>query len=170
MKRFALILPLLMASPAGAEVVTASPNGFEVRHAVNVAAPPAAAFAAFQKVGTWWSGEHTYSGKAANLSLSMSPGGCWCEQLPGGGGIQHMQVIYVDPGKRVVMTGSLGPLLYLATAGVMDVQFKPVPQGSQVVLNYRAAGFFNGGADKLAPVVDGVLAEQMKGFGAALAR
>ena len=170
MKRFALILPLLMASPAGAEVVTASPNGFEIRHTVNVTTPPAAAFAAFQKVDTWWSGEHTYSGKAANLSLSMAPGGCWCEQLPGGGGIQHMQVIYVDPGKRVVMTGSLGPLLYLATAGVMDVQFKPVAQGSQVVLNYRAAGFFNGGADKLAPVVDGVIAEQVKRFGAAPAR
>ena len=52
----------------------------------------------------------------------------------------------------------------------MDVQFKPVAQGSQVVFNYRAAGFFNGGADKLAPVVDGVLAEQVKRFGAALAR
>ena len=170
MKRLVMILPLLLASPAGAEVVTASPNGFEIRHTINIAAPPAAAFAAFQKVGTWWSGEHTYGGNAANLSLSMSPGGCWCEQLSGGGGIQHMQVIYVDPGKRVVMTGSLGPLLYLATAGVMAVQFKPVAQGSQVVFDYRAAGFFNGGADKLAPGVDGVLAEQVKRFGAALAR
>ena len=170
MIRFALSLPLLLASPAGAEVVSASPNGLEIRHSVNVAALPGAAFATFQKLGTWWSGEHTYSGNAANLSLSMAPGGCWCEKLPGGGGIQHMQVIYVDPGKRVVMTGSLGPLLYLATAGVMDVQFKPAPQGSQVVFDYRAAGFFNGGADKLAPVVDGVLAEQVKRYGAALAR
>ena len=35
-----------------------------------------------------------------------------------------MRVTYVDPGKRIVLTGSLGPLLYEATAGVMDVQFE----------------------------------------------
>jgi hypothetical protein len=29
-------------------------------------------------------------------------------------------------------------------------------------MNYRAAGFANGGADKLAPAVDQVLAAQMK--------
>ena len=33
-----------------------------------------------------------------------------------------------------------------------------------MTLNYRAAGFAKGGADKLAPLVDQVLAEQMKRF------
>ena len=56
------------------------------------------------------------------------------------------------------MYGSLGPLLYEATTGVMDVQFKPEGTGTQVTLNYRVAGFANGGAAKLAPLVDGVLA------------
>lgn len=167
-KRFALALALL-ASPAGAEVVAASANGFEVRQTIEVAVPPAAAFAKFQEVGSWWSGEHTYSGQASNLSLTLSPGGCWCERTPGGG-IQHMQLVYVDRGKRLVLTGSLGPLLYLATSGVMDVQFKPTSKGSQITVDYRAAGFFNGGADKIAPVVDSVLAEQVKRLGASLAR
>jgi hypothetical protein len=75
-----------------------------------------------------------------------------------------MRVTYVDPGKRAVLTGALGPLLYEATAGVMDVQVNSTAGGSQLVLDYRAAGFFNGGADKLAPLVDQVLSEQMKRF------
>ena len=56
--------------------------------------------------------------------MSLSPGGCFCERLPNGGGIEHMRVAFVDPGKRLVLTGSLGPLLYQATAGVMDVQVR----------------------------------------------
>ena len=49
---------------------------------------------------------------AANLSLDAAPGGCFCERLPNGGGVEHMRVTYVEPGKRIVLTGSLGPLLY----------------------------------------------------------
>jgi hypothetical protein len=33
-----------------------------------------------------------------------------------------------------------------------------------VTLDYRAAGFAEGGADKLAAVVDGVLADQMRRY------
>jgi hypothetical protein len=73
-----------------------------------------------------------------------------------------MRVTYLDPGKHVIMTGSLGPLLYEATSGVMDVQVKSTAGGSQLTLDYRAAGFFKGGADKLAPAVDEVLASQLK--------
>lgn len=150
------------ATPAAAEVVSASPNGLEVRQTVNLVVKPEAAFAAFGNVGAWWDREHTYSGKSENMSLALRPGGCFCESIPPGGGIEHMRVVYVDPGKRVVLTGSLGPLLYEATAGVMDVQVKSTGSGSQLTLDYRAAGFAKGGADKLAPLVDQVLAEQMK--------
>ena len=75
-----------------------------------------------------------------------------------------MRVSFIDPGKRVVLTGALGPLLFEATAGVMDVQVKSTGGGSELTLNYRAAGFANGGADKLAPLVDKVLGEQLKRF------
>jgi len=98
------------------------------------------------------------------LSFAPAPGGCFCESFPEGGGIEHMRVTYVDPGKRMILTGSLGPLLYEATTGVMDVQVKSTAGGSQLTLDYRVAGFANGGADKLAPIVDGVLASQMKRF------
>jgi uncharacterized protein YndB with AHSA1/START domain len=154
-------IALLLPAPAAAEVVSASANGFEVRETATLAASPAEVFAAFGRIGSWWSGEHSFSGSAANLRLALEPGGCLCERLAHGGGVQHMRVTYVDPGKRVVLTGSLGPLLFQATAGVMDVQFQPAGDATRLVLDYRAAGFFNGGADKLAPAVDSVLAEQV---------
>jgi hypothetical protein len=153
---------LLIASPVCAEVVSASPNGLEVRETVNLVVPPQMAWSSFGDIAAWWDAEHTYSGKSQNLSLSLSPGGCFCERFPKGGGIEHMRVTYVDPGKRVILTGALGPLLYEATSGVMDVQIKSTAAGSQLTLDYRASGFANGGAEKLAPAVDQVLAAQMK--------
>jgi hypothetical protein len=165
MKHIVLIALLASASPSAAEVVSANSNGFEVRETVRLVAPPKVAFDAFRNVGAWWDPEHTYSGDSANLSLALSPGGCFCERMPkSGGGIEHMRVAYVEPGKHVVLTGALGPLLYEATTGVMDVQVKTIAGGSEITLDYKAAGFANGGADKLAPAVDGVLAGQMKRF------
>ena len=161
-----IALALVSASaPAAAEVVSASPNGFEIRQTVPLVVKPEVAFGNFGKVGAWWNKDHTYSGNSANLSLALTPGGCFCERLPeSGGGVEHMRVSFIDPGKRVVLTGALGPLLFEATAGVMDVQVKSTGGGSELTLNYRAAGFANGGADKLAPLVDKVLAEQLKRY------
>lgn len=164
MRAFPLIVLSMLAAPASAEVVSAGPNGFHIRQSAPMVVPPPAAFTAFGRVGSWWSGGHTYSGKATNLSMALSPGGCFCERLDAGGGIEHMRVSYVDPGKRVVLTGSLGPLLYEATAGVMDVQFERIAGGTKVTMDYRVAGFANGGAEKMAPLVDGVLAEQFKRY------
>jgi hypothetical protein len=163
MKHILAIGLLTCSAPAAAEVVSASPNGFEVRETVTLVVTPDVTFKAFRDIGSWWDPEHTYSGDSANLSLNLSPGGCFCERLPkAGGGVEHMRVAYVEPGKHVVLTGSLGPLLYEATTGVMDVQVKSVAGGSQLTLDYKVAGFANGGADKLAPAVDMVLAGQMK--------
>lgn len=155
----------LAATPAVAEVKSASANGFEVEQRTEVAVAPAYLYRAFADLPGWWSDAHTYSGKAANLSLDLRPGGCWCEKLPGGGGVEHMRVAYVEPGKRIVLTGSLGPLLAEATTGVLQVAIDATPTGSVLVMNYRAAGFFKGGAAKLAPAVDQVLGEQVKRIG-----
>ncbi|GLR47778.1 SRPBCC family protein [Sphingomonas astaxanthinifaciens] len=166
MRQLAIGLAVMAAaSPALAEVKSAGSNGFEVEQRAEVAVPPAILYRAFADLPGWWSDAHTYSGKAANLSLDLRPGGCWCERLPRGGGVEHMRVAYVEPGKRVVLTGSLGPLLAEATTGVMQVAIDATPTGSVLVINYRAAGFFKGGAAKLAPAVDEVLGEQVKRIG-----
>jgi uncharacterized protein YndB with AHSA1/START domain len=160
--KYLAAIGLLAATPATAEVVSASPNGFEVRETVTLVVPADAAFASFSDIAAWWDPEHTYSGDSRNLSLNLNPGGCFCERFAKGGGIEHMHVTYLEPGKRIVFTGALGPLLYEATSGVMNVEIKTAAGGSQLTLDYRAAGFFNGGAEKLAPQVDEVLAGQLK--------
>jgi len=152
----------LIGSPAAAEVVSAGPNGFEVRHSVNLVIPQAKAYSAFSEIQNWWSKDHTYSGDASHLSLQLRPGGCFCERLDNGGGIEHLRVSYVQPGERAVLTGALGPLLYEATAGVMDIKVERIAGGSRITMDYRAAGFAKGGAAEMAPIVDKVLGEQMK--------
>jgi hypothetical protein len=161
---------LIVAAPASAEVVSASPSGFEVQQVVNLVVPQPSAYAAFGQVGQWWSKDHTYSGDAARMSLQLRPGGCFCEPLDGGGGIEHMRVTFLKPGEQIVLTGSLGPLLYQATAGVMVVSFERIAGGTRVTMNYRAAGFAKGDGDKMAPLVDQVLAEQMKRYRAYAAK
>lgn len=159
-----LIAISMMATPASAAVVAADDHGFEIQHSINLVVPQAEAFTAFGQIGQWWNNEHTYSGDGKRMSLQMRPGGCFCEPLEGGGGIEHMRVTYVQPGERVVLTGGLGPLLYEATAGVMDVKVERIAGGSRVTMNYRVAGFAKGGAAAMAPLVDQVLGDQMKRF------
>ncbi len=162
---------LLLTTPAavGAEVLSSSANGFHLRQSVTLPGPPDSAFASFGKIEKWWSPDHTYGGDASRLSLQLRPGGCFCEQLASGG-IEHLRVNYVDSPKRLVLTGGLGPLLYEGVTAVMDVRVEPSGTGSKVTMDYKAAGFASGGADKLAPAVDGVLAEQIKRFAAFASR
>jgi uncharacterized protein YndB with AHSA1/START domain len=157
-------MALATASAASAEVVSADPHGFVVREAVTLVVPPDVAYRAFANLPRWWNKEHTYSGDAANLSLSLTPGGCLCERFPDGGGIEHLRVAAVTPGKSLVLTGALGPVLYEAANGVMVVKFERIAGGSRVTLDYRAAGFAAGGADQLAPAVDAMLGDQIKRF------
>ncbi len=158
------LLAALLSANAHAEVVSSQANGFVLRHSAELPVAPAAAFGSFIRIGSLWSPGHSYSGDVKNLSLSAAPGGCFCERLKNGGGVEHMRVAYIDPGKRMVLTGGLGPLLYEATSGVMDVRFAPSARGSRVTMEYKVAGFATGAADKLAAPVDSVLAEQFKRY------
>ena len=164
MRSTLLLTALLFSTPAVAEVVSAGPNGFEVRHSLQLTVPPATVYGAFGQIGGWWSKDHTYSGDSANLRLALTPGGCFCERFPDGGGIEHMRVTYVERGKHVVLTGALGPLLFEAVTGVMDVQVERIAGGARFNLNYRAAGFAKSNGATLAPLVDQVIGEQVKRF------
>ena len=169
MRMFVAIAGLLVSAPAAAEVVGAHPAGFHLRYSTTLKGSPDAAFASFTKIERWWDPDHTYGGKASGLSLKAEPGGCFCETLPKGG-IEHMRVAYVDGGKRLLMTGGLGPLLFEATSGVMDVQFEPVPGGTKATMTYKVSGFAERNAEKLAPLVDKVMAHQWNRFTAAAAK
>jgi len=138
------LLIVVIASPASADVVSANGNGFHIRETVQMVVPTDRAYAAFARLPLWWNKDHTYSGDSANLNLALTAGGCLCERLKDGGGVEHMRIAFIDPGKRIVMTGSLGPLLYEATSGVMDVQIERIAGGAKVTMDYKAAGFAEG--------------------------
>ncbi len=158
--RFIAIILAFLAAPASAVVVGADSHGFELRHTLDLPVPPTQALAAFGQVGSWWSKDHTYSGNASRLSLDLRSGGCWCERLDGGGGVEHMRVALYKPGERIVLTGGLGPLLFEGTSAVMDVTATKTGTGSRLTINYRAAGFARGNGTAMALAVDQVLREQ----------
>jgi uncharacterized protein YndB with AHSA1/START domain len=166
----AAALLLAAATPAIAEVRTSGSAGFEIEQRVDTRLTPARLYQLACNVSAWWLASHTYSGKSANLSLAPQPGGCWCETMPDGGGIEHMRVVQVVPGQRLVLVGSLGPLLTEATSGVMQWTVARTATGSSLVLNYRVAGFYKGDGARLAPIVDQVLGAQVASLEEAAAK
>jgi len=152
------------AAAAGAEVVDVGDNGFAVRETATVSTDAAKAWAAVVDVGKWWDPAHTYSGDAANLSIDPRPQGCWCEKLPGRAGVEHLTVVFADPGKLLRLSGGLGPLQSMAVAGVMTFSFTPVEKGTTVELTYSVGGYSRGGFKDLAPGVDAVLRAQLERY------
>src|SRR5262245_39304153 len=117
-----LLAALLITSAAKADVVDSSPNGFQLRVAVHIAAAPDKVYAALIEPAKWWSSAHTFSQSAANLSIEAKAGGCFCETLPDGGSVQHLEVAAVFPGKLLRMRGALGPFQGSGVAGSMSWQ------------------------------------------------
>ena len=155
----------LAAAPAAAEVKSATPAGFEVEARAVVAATPAETYRMLGRIGLWWNDAHTYSGKAANMRLQLKAGACFCETIPADGGtIEHGRIIFARPAKTLRLQGGLGPLQAEAAIGTLTWELKAVPGGTEVVQTYVAGGYMRGGADKLAPIVDRVMAEQLAGL------
>ena len=150
------------AFPAAAEVVDKGPAGFTIRIEQRTTAAPAVAYTAMAEgLPSWWDGQHTYTGSSSNLSVDARPGGCFCEKFPAGGGIEHARVIYVEPGKILRMQGALGPLQGSGVASVLTWTFEPADAGTRITLVVATGGYLPGGFDKIAAIVDGVLAVQV---------
>src|SRR5262252_7418936 len=156
-----LALMMLARTPAqSAPQVT--PNGFLVKFEVSVNAPPAKVYDALVgQVGSWWNPEHTYSHDAKNLSIDARSGGCFCEKLPNGGGIEHLRVVYVAPPQVVRFSGALGPLQASGVAGSMTWKLTGGPDNTRLDLSYSVGGFIPGGFEKIAPAVEAMLREQL---------
>jgi uncharacterized protein YndB with AHSA1/START domain len=143
---------------ATAEVVDASANGFTVKITLNVQSSPDDVYRKFvRNVGDWWDSSHTFSGNSHNLTIEEKPAGCFCEKLPDGGGVRHMEVAYLAPGQRMVLQGALGPLQTMAATGAMTIQFSPVGKGTTVEVTYTVVGYLPTGMNTIAALVDGVL-------------
>jgi hypothetical protein len=150
----------LAAKPSAAEVVDSASNGFTVKTILQIQAAPDAVYHSLIQVGTWWNPAHTFSGDAKNLSIEEKPGGCFCEKLPNGGGVRHMEVVFFAPGKTLVLSGGLGPLQSIGASGSMSIQLTPAEGGTKLQVTYAVAGYLAAGLNTFAAPVDSVLAEQ----------
>ncbi len=164
-------IALGMPGVASAELVATSDSGFVSRHSADTQASPAQVYAMLGKPASWWVGEHSYSGNAANLTLEPKAGACFCETLPASGGsVEHGRVIHADPGKRLRLTGGLGPLQREAVVGTLDFTIEARSGGgSTVTLTYVVGGYSRNALSVLAKPVDTVISQQFASLTRALA-
>jgi uncharacterized protein YndB with AHSA1/START domain len=152
---------LLATTPMRAAVADSAANGFTVKLEFNVQASPQDVYRRLVfNVGDWWNSMHTFSGDAHNLSIDDKAMGCFCEKLPSGGSVRHMEVVYADPNKKLVFSGALGPLQAMAATGSLTIQLVTAGEGTKVAVVYAVTGYLPGGMNTLAAPVDSVLSEQ----------
>ncbi len=159
-----LLLPLLCR----AEVADSAANGFRMKVTLEIAAAPGDVYRALvQHVGDWWNPEHTYSGDSHNLSIEEKAGGCFCEKLPNQGAVKHLEVVYLAPGKGLVLAGGLGPLQSLGASGAMSIQLSPVAKegdsgkpATKLEMTYSVSGYLAKGMNTWAEPVNAMLTEQ----------
>jgi hypothetical protein len=162
---------LLSTTPAAAEIVQSSDAGFVVHLTGEAATDRLSTWNVLIAPGEWWSDEHTYSGRAANMYLDAQGSGCFCELLdapkgtPEGtrrGSIEHMHVVYAMPGTTLRMKGGLGPLQPEAVEGVLTITLKNREGGGTLIdWTYVVGGYSRHSLAEMAPLVDRVLGEQV---------
>jgi hypothetical protein len=155
-----IIAACLLVPAAQAKVLAKGATGFLVEHKVELKTDAKAAYEAFLKVGAWWSSSHSFSGDAKNLTIDAKPGGCWCEALPNGGFVKHMELIHAAPGGMLVFSGGLGPLQFMGVSGSMSVSFKETKGQTTVTLRYDVGGRDDKNFEDISKGVDAVLGEQ----------
>jgi len=143
----------LLAQPAAAEVVARSENAFTLRFATTVAADADRIPASLEALPEWWDGAHSHTGDAANLSLDLAPGGCWCEKMPDGTDFDHGQTKTVGP-DRVLFHAPFGPLRGPATRADLEMTWAQGADGLTLVWTMTVEG---DGVGAMADPVDGVM-------------
>ena len=153
---------LMLAGTSARPAPQVTSTGFLVNLEVKVNAPIAKVYdALIGQVGSWWNPEHTYSHDAKNLSIDPRPGGCFCEKLPNGGGVEHLRVVYVAPREVLRLSGALGPLQASGVAGSVTWKLTGDRDQTRIQLSYSVGGFVVGGFDRIAPAVESMLNEQL---------
>jgi len=148
---------------AAAEVVASGKGGFVSEHELLLGASPERVYEALTaEVHGWWDPAHSYSGDAANFYLEARALGCFCEKLPAGGSVAHMQVAFADPGKTLRLIGGLGPLQGMGATGAMQFSLQPIEGGTLLKYRYTVSGFNPEGMDELAEPVDRVQLGQLQ--------
>jgi hypothetical protein len=153
-----------LAGPARAEVVEQVEGTFRTRNAVDAPVSAEKAWAALGEVGRWWNGAHSYSQNAANLTMPLTAGACFCEKV-GSGSVRHGVVELVMPTQMLRIDGALGPLQDEGASGALTFQIKRKGAGVEIVQTYHVGGLRSATAKQLAPLVDMVAKEQLVRLG-----
>lgn len=147
----------LSTTPAAAEVVERGADHFVLRFELGLETTPEDIYAAIGDVGRWWDGAHTYSGDAANLTMPLEVGACFCEALPDGTAFEHGRVVQADPETGVLLEAPLGPLKGRATTAQWSIGWSGANRGYALVMTYVVRG---PGLGAFADPVDGVMGGQ----------
>lgn len=168
----ALAGAVLFAPAATAKVIDQGEIGFTVAHTAQVAATPADVWKMLRMPQSWWSKAHSWSGDAANFWLDSQAGGCLCEKLPdagsGVGSVQHARVLFSKPNEMLRLSGAFGPLQGEALNATLTIQIKETPTGSALRFDYVVGGYMRFQVAEIAPAVDKVIGEQLRGLAGAL--
>ncbi|MDO9589370.1 MAG: SRPBCC family protein [Brevundimonas sp.] len=149
----------LISTSATAEVTARAETSFSLSFERPVTASAEAVLEAVGHPAAWWSDAHTYSGSAANIRLDLTPGGCWCEDLPGGG-VKHAETILVMPERRMVrFDAPFGPLQSIGADAVLTMSWADAGEGPGRTLKWTYV-VRGPGAGAMADAIDGVLSEQ----------
>ena len=162
-----------LSPPADAEVKTVTDTGFNVVHVAEVSATPDVIWKRLIAPKDYWSKAHSWSGSSAGFYIDAQAGGCFCElfQEKGAdgktrttGSVEHMRVIFAQPGKVLRMQGALGPLQSEAVLGTLTVAMEPLKdgKGTKLSFSYVVGGHMRYKVAEIAPAVDNVLGEQFK--------
>src|SRR5688572_1018252 len=130
-----------MSAAVSGEVVDKSAGGFTLRSTAQIAAAPDRVFRALVDIGSWWSKDHTYTGDATNMSIVAQPGGCFCEELPNGLGVEHGRVVNVAPNRLLRLPTALGLLQPRGVPGIMTWQLGPTRKSATVTWPSAAGGY-----------------------------
>lgn len=165
-------LTLALATAAHAEVKNQGDTGFVIGHSGEVLAKPDDVWKRLVAPKTWWNPTHSWFGKAEGMYIDAQAGGCFCEtaqdktedgQTRVRGSVEHMRVIFADPGKVLRMQGALGPLQSEAVIGTLTIAMEPLKDGAGTRLSFSyvvGAGYMRYKISEIAPAVDKVLGEQ----------
>ena len=162
-----------LSSPASAEVKTVTDAGFNIVHIAEVAAEPDVIWKRLIAPQTYWNKAHSWSGSAEGFYIDAQANGCFCElfkekgadgKTKTTGSVEHMRVIFAQPGKVLRMQGALGPLQSEAVLGTLTVAIEPLKGGggSKLSFSYVVGGYMRYKTAEIAPAVDKVLGEQFK--------
>jgi hypothetical protein len=164
---------LLLASPAYAEVKTSSDTGFNIIHIATVQGSTDEIWKRLVAPKDWWNKSHSWSGSTDGFYIDAQANGCFCELFqekgPDGklktvGSVEHMRVIFSQPGKVLRMQGGLGPLQSEAVTGTLTVAMEPSKDGQEtkISFSYVVGGYMRYKVSEIAPAVDNVLGDQFK--------